>query len=106
MGRTLASADYVVVGDTIAGVTGMATEAKQDTAKTVIDIIAADTTTDIPATITALKAVADLIEDIARNRIDITDATGAVSLKNDAGVEMLTASVTDNATTTTRTRLV
>jgi len=53
-----------------------------------------------------IVAVANLIEDIARNRIDITNATGAVSLKNDAGVEMLTGSVTDDSTTTTRTRLV
>lgn len=42
-----------------ATVSGGATEAKQDTAKTVIDIIAADTTTDIPALIADLPTVTE-----------------------------------------------
>ena len=76
----------------------------------IIDAIVADTNElqvdDTPTAVAAVKTVVDLVEDIVRNRMDITDATGAVSLKNDAGAEMLTASVTDNSTTTTRTRLV
>lgn len=61
--------------------------------------------TDVAADVIAVKTVVDLCEDILRNQMDIDDGSGAVSLKNDAGVEMLTGSVTDNSTTTTRTRL-
>jgi hypothetical protein len=58
------------------------------------------------ADLTTVDTVVDLIEDIVRNRMDIDNATGAVSLKNDAGVELLTGTVSDDLTTTTRTRLV
>jgi hypothetical protein len=54
----------------------------------------------------ALKTVVDLIEDINRNRLEIDDATGAVSLKDDAGAALLSGSITDDSVTTIRTRLV
>lgn len=69
---------------------------------------AADVKTALEAAgshLTLTMAIANLTEDILRNRMEITNATGAVSLKNDAGVEMLTGSVTDDSTTTIRTRL-
>jgi hypothetical protein len=60
---------------------------------------------DIKTAETDIKAVVDLIEDINRNRMEITNATGAVSLKDDSGVTLLSGSITDDSTTTTRTRL-
>ncbi len=62
-------------------------------------------TTLLLTNVGTVDTVVDLIEDILRNRLEINDATGAVSLKNDAGVELLTGTVTDDSTTTIRTRL-
>lgn len=78
--RTLPSADYVVVGDTIAGVTGMAIETKQDTAKTVIDnistaVITNATGTDIAADIIALRTVANTIATDTTTDIPLTITT-------------------------------
>jgi hypothetical protein len=49
----------------------------------------------------------ELIEDILRNKMEVTDATGAVTLYNDAGAALYTVAgcVTDDLTTTTRLRL-
>lgn len=112
--RTIAAADYTVVsdlgtvqtGDSFAIVNGdHGLVSIQDD----IDAILADTnelqTDDYPTSIAAVKTVVDLIEDIIRNRMDITDADGTVSLKDDSGNAYLAGTVTDNSTTTTRTRL-
>lgn len=54
----------------------------------------------------AIKTVVDNIEDIVGNKMEITDATGAVTLYADnSSTPLLTGSVTDNSTTTTRTKL-
>jgi hypothetical protein len=61
--------------------------------------------TDIPA----VKTVVDLIEDILRNQLEITDANGNAVLRADNSVAALytvAAYVTDDATTTIRKRLV
>lgn len=63
---------------------------------------------DVAADIIALKAVADLIEDIERNRLEVTNADGAVVLRADNNTDALytvAACVTDNSTTTIRKRL-
>jgi hypothetical protein len=68
-----------------------------------------DANNDVLATATSLAAVqvvVDLIEDINRNRMEITNSTGAVSLKDDAGNPLLSGTVTDDSVTTIRTRLV
>ncbi len=61
--------------------------------------------TDLPA----LKVVADLIEDILRNKMAITDATGNVVLYEDDNTTpkfSVAGLITDDATTTIRLRLV
>lgn len=63
---------------------------------------------DVSADVIALKAVADLIEDILRNKMEITDADGEVVLyADDSATPLYTVAggVTDDSTTTTRLRL-
>jgi hypothetical protein len=58
------------------------------------------------ATLDTLKAVADLIEDIGRNRLDVDEATGVATLYADNSITpLLTNTITSAAGTTTRTRL-
>jgi len=55
----------------------------------------------------AIKIVVDLLEDILRNKLEIVDATGAVTLRADnSSTALLTGAVTDDLTTTIRTRLI
>lgn len=77
-----------------------------------VDAILADTnelqSDDYPASIAAIKTVVDLIEDIVRNQLEITDADGTVVLRADNSTDALytvSACVTDNSTTTIRKRL-
>jgi len=70
------------------------------------DTAIADAVLATAAALAAVKAVVDLIEDINRNHMEIVNLTGAVSLKDDAGAAFLSGSITDDSTTTTRTRLV
>lgn len=63
---------------------------------------------DVSADVIALKVVADLIEDILRNKMEITDADGEVVLyADDSATPLYTVAggVTDDSTTTTRLRL-
>ena len=77
-----------------------------------IDAILADTnelqTDDTPTAIAAVKTVVDLVEDILRNKMEITDANGNLVLYEDDGTTpkySVNACVTDDATTTIRKRL-
>lgn len=131
--RTIAAADYTIVsdlgtvqtGDSFAIVNGdHGLVSIQDD----IDAILVDTGTDIPATlasmvaavitnatgadvaadIIALKAVADLVEDILRNKMAVTDANGNTTLYADNNSDALftvAACLTDDSTTTIRKRL-
>lgn len=116
--RTLAAADYTVVtdlgtvqtGDSYAIVNGdHGLVSIQDD----VDAILAGTVTnaagaDVAADIIAVKAVVDLIEDINRNKMEITDANGNVVLRADNNSDALysvAGGVTDNLTTTIRKRL-
>ncbi len=57
--------------------------------------------------VNATKTVVDLIEDILRNKMTVTNATGAATLyEDDSTTPKFTCTITDDATTTTRTRLV
>lgn len=74
--------------------------------------IVADTnelqTDDTPTAIAAVKTVVDLVEDILRNKMEITDANGNLVLYEDDGTTpkySVNACVTDDATTTIRKRL-
>lgn len=63
---------------------------------------------DTPTAIAAVKTVVDLIEDILRNKMEITDANGNLVLYEDDGTTpkySVNACVTDDATTTIRKRL-
>ena len=107
--RTIAAADYTVVsdlgtvqtGDSFAIVNGdHGLVSIQDD----IDAILADT----PTAIAAVKTVVDLVEDILRNKMEITDANGNLVLYEDDGTTpkySVNACVTDDATTTIRKRL-
>src|SRR5574343_1674654 len=60
------------------------------------------------ASIAAVKTVVDLVEDILRNKMEITDANGNLVLYEDEGTTpkySVNACVVDNSTTTTRKRL-
>jgi hypothetical protein len=60
------------------------------------------------ADVAAVKTVVDLIEDINRNKLEITDANGnAVLYQDDNSTPLFSvaACITDNSTTTTRKRL-
>jgi hypothetical protein len=81
------------------------------TGKAATDILA-DTnelqTDDTPAALAAVKTVVDLIEDIIRNKMEITDANGNLVLYEDDNSTpkySVNACVVDNSTTTTRKRL-
>lgn len=63
---------------------------------------------DYPTSIAAVKAVVDLTEDILRNKMEITDADGALVLRADNNTDVLytvAACITDNSTTTIRKRI-
>lgn len=96
--RTLDAADYVVVGDTIAGVTLV------DTVTTNTDLVSA---ADIK---TALEAdggdLSSLMEALV-NKLVITEADGNTEIFNDAGVSQGTvnAAFTTDGTYTTRLRI-
>jgi hypothetical protein len=54
----------------------------------------------------SVKTTVEKVEDIIGNKLEITDATGAVTLYADnSSTPLLTGTVTDNSTTTTRTKL-
>ena len=68
--------------------------------------ILGDTGTTLDGKINTIDTTCDLVEDILRNQMEVTDATGAVQLRaDDSTTPLLAASVIDNSTTTTRTRL-
>jgi hypothetical protein len=53
-----------------------------------------------------VTTVVNLIEDILRNKMTVTDATGAVTLyADDSSTSLLTTTLSDDSTTTTRARL-
>lgn len=63
---------------------------------------------DTPTAVAGVKTVVDLIEDIVRNKMAVTDADGEVKLYADNNSDILytvASCVTDNSTTTTRKRL-
>jgi hypothetical protein len=64
---------------------------------------------DLKSTLSDLKitdTAVDLCEDILRNKITVNDTTGAVTLYADNSTDvLLTGTVSDDSTTTTRTRL-
>ena len=63
---------------------------------------------DTPTAIAEVKTVVDLVEDILRNKMEITDANGNLVLYEDDGTTpkySVNACVTDDATTTIRKRL-
>lgn len=121
--RTLAAADYTVVsdlgtvqtGDSFARLgepAGANVSADIASIKSETAAIVADTnelqTDDTPAALAAVKTVVDLIEDIIRNKMEITDANGNLVLYEDDGTTpkySVSACVVDNSTTTTRKRL-
>jgi len=116
--RTIAAADYTVVtdlgtvqtGDSYAIVNGDhgLVSIQDDVDSLVAATITNAAGADVAADIIALKAVADLTEDIVRNKLEITDADGAVVLRADNNTDALftvAACVTDNLTTTIRKRL-
>ena len=79
------------------------------------DAIKADAVTEIQsglataAALATVDTVVDLIEDILRNKMEITDANGNLVLYADNSIDALytvAACVTDDLTTTTRKRLV
>jgi hypothetical protein len=86
----------------------------------VYDDMAKDSTVSKPGTAQTITAPADmalnssvakeatlaLTEDILRNKMEVVDATGAVTLYADnSSTPLLTGTVADDSTTTTRTRL-
>lgn len=116
--RTLPSADYTVVtdlgtvqtGDSFAIINGDhgLVSIQDDIDALYASIITNAAGADIAADIIALKAVADLTEDIVRNKMEITDANGNVVLRADNNTDALftvAAGVTDDLTTTIRKRL-
>lgn len=63
---------------------------------------------DTPTAIAEVKTVVDLVEDILRNKMEITDANGNLVLYEDDGTTpkySVNACVTDDSTTTIRKRL-
>lgn len=121
--RTLAAADYTVVSDlgTVqtgdsfarlgapagANVSADIASIKSETAAIVTDTNELQTD-DTPAALAAVKTVVDLVEDILRNKMEITDANGNLVLYEDDGTTpkySVSACVVDNSTTTTRKRL-
>ena len=121
--RTIAAADYTVVsdlgtvqtGDSFARLgapAGANVSADIASIKSETAAIVADTnelqTDDTPAALAAVKTVVDLVEDILRNKMEITDANGNLVLYEDDGTTpkySVNACVTDDATTTIRKRL-
>jgi hypothetical protein len=83
--RTIAAADYTVVSDLGTVQTG-----------------------DAFGALASIDAKVDLVEDIVRNKMEITDANGNLVLYEDDGTTpkySVSACVVDNSTTTTRKRL-
>jgi len=113
--RTLPAADYTVVSDLGTVQTGdaFARLGAPAGASVSADIAAVKAETaaildDTPTAIAAVKTVVDLIEDILRNKMEITDANGNLVLYEDDGTTpkySVNACVTDDATTTIRKRL-
>jgi hypothetical protein len=71
-------------------------------------LILEDTGTTIPGTITTVNTTVTLVEDILRNKMEITDANGNLVLYADNGSDVLytvATAITDNSTTTTRKRI-
>lgn len=96
--RTIAAADYTVVSDLGTVQTGDS-----------FAIVNGDHgLVSIQDAIAAVKTVVDLVEDILRNKMEITDANGNLVLYEDDGTTpkySVNACVTDDATTTIRKRL-
>ena len=121
--RTLPAADYTVVSDLgtvqtgdafarLGAPAGESVSADIAAIKAETAAIVADTNElqvdDYPTSIAAVKTVVDLIEDILRNKMEITDANGNLVLYEDDGTTpkySVNACVTDDATTTIRKRL-
>ena len=118
--RTIVSADYTVVGDTIAAVTtvnGLAANVITATSINADAITAAKVAADVhtesatavwaSSNATLTKAYGLIMEQIYQflmNDMNITDATGAVALRNLANDgDEATWGITDNDTTTART---
>jgi len=97
--RTLASADYVVVGDTIAGVTLV------DTVTTNTDLV---TAAAIKAAMEASGSDLDYLVKALVNKLIITEATGNTEMFNDSSSTLgsVTAAFTSDGTYTTRKRMV
>ena len=93
--------DEAIADHVVAGSTGKAaTDILADTNELQVD--------DTPTAIAAVKTVVDLVEDILRNKMEITDANGNLVLYEDDGTTpkySVNACVTDDATTTIRKRL-
>ena len=121
--RTLPAADYTVVSDLgtvqtgdafarLGAPAGESVSADIAAIKAETAAIVADTNElqvdDYPTSIAAVKTVVDLVEDILRNKMEITDANGNLVLYEDDGTTpkySVNACVTDDATTTIRKRL-
>lgn len=93
--------DEAIADHVGAGSTGKAaTDILADTNELQVD--------DTPTAIAGVKTVVDLVEDILRNKMEITDANGNLVLYEDDGTTpkySVNACVVDNSTTTTRKRL-
>jgi len=122
--RTIAAADYTIVTDLGVVQTGDSFAIVNNASKGLVKVyddmskpataqaitapadMALNSTVAKETTLAGVDTVVDLIEDIVRNRMEITDATGAVVLRaDDNSTSLLTGSVTDNSTTTIRARL-
>jgi len=126
--RTLAAADYVVVGDTIAGVTTVATTtdvtndvgitqagadkawgtaARVLTAGTNLNDIAATDVWDLASALTLdFGTLVERVYQFFNNELKIVDATGVATLRNLAdSADMATWTITDDDTNTDRTAI-
>lgn len=88
--------------------TGTTLDGKINTIDGIVDDILVDTGTTLDGKINTIDTVVDLVEDILRNKIEVTDANGNTVLYDDAGSTPLfsvAACLTDDSTTTIRKRL-
>ncbi len=104
--QTLPKADYVVVGDTIAGVTTV------DTVTTNTDLVSAASIatavwTEASARTDDFGTLLEQLTDFHLNDLTIADGTGIATLRNKANsADLATWQITDDDTTTTRTDVV
>lgn len=112
--RTLVSADYVVVGDTIAAVTAATVTAIGGNVITAASL-AADAGTEIAAAVwaktgaitsIATELLLERLYEMVNNKMIVTEATGAVALRNLAdNADVATGNVQDLGATTQRNAL-